>query len=468
MALKRKFSLFRFPSARCCDMGIKNMPKKSISLILVISLLLASAYPLTVRPVLAVAADLADTNLPPRSGPAPLYFIHTDHLGSTTLITDSQGNEVSRYAYYPYGSFRSPSVNRISGTTDYLFTGQKRDTETGLDYFNARYYSPELGMFISADKAQGPNRYLYVGGNPIMRTDPSGNMMVEDGGGGGGGGGIGLGISGSDTSTPIQATSPFNSTLQGGMDNSPAGWAGMQQQAQNIQNMALMMTLAGGGGLAAPPVMAFLAPYYIYTSFAWSNFAAAHPKIAMASEVGSAVMIGASPSNVLTGVPAATTRRAGLKIFTLSPSKVDTYYRKLLRLDSDIPSTAKTFEGMVDGTYEFTVATVKGELAGYASVYYSENMTKFLTGESGLPYLNKVFVSPEFRRQGIATALVQFAIEGKEKIWLLNAPGKELWATMANVYTRLGFVSASPGGSIMVRGIPLNGLFPGGLHPRSQ
>ncbi|MBM3282722.1 RHS repeat-associated core domain-containing protein, partial [Candidatus Gottesmanbacteria bacterium] len=108
------------------------------------------------------------------SSPASLYFIHTDHLSSTTLITDKLGNQISRYDYYPYGSFRTTS-QPTKQLTSYLFTGQARDQEIGLDYFKARYYSPRLGRFISADTVQGANRYAYANNNPTMFNDPTGN-----------------------------------------------------------------------------------------------------------------------------------------------------------------------------------------------------------------------------------------------------------------------------------------------------
>jgi RHS repeat-associated protein len=71
-----------------------------------------------------------------------------------------------------------------------------RDTESGLDYFNARYYSPEQGRFVSVDPAnagsdpsdpQTWNGYAYVGGNPMTYTDPSGRFLSVVGIGGGAG-----------------------------------------------------------------------------------------------------------------------------------------------------------------------------------------------------------------------------------------------------------------------------------------
>ena len=69
------------------------------------------------------------------------------------------------------------------------FTGQYADSVTGLDYYNARYYDPVAGVFLSADmvqgKMQGMNPYGYVGGNPETNTDPTGKYYAPPGGPGG-------------------------------------------------------------------------------------------------------------------------------------------------------------------------------------------------------------------------------------------------------------------------------------------
>jgi RHS repeat-associated protein len=71
-----------------------------------------------------------------------------------------------------------------SGTipTDKKFTGQRLDSATGLYYYGARYYAPDIGRFISADtivpapaNPQAFNRYSYAVNNPLRYTDPTGN-----------------------------------------------------------------------------------------------------------------------------------------------------------------------------------------------------------------------------------------------------------------------------------------------------
>lgn len=71
----------------------------------------------------------------------------------------------------------------------YKFTGKERDTESGLDYFGARYYASSMGRFMSPDWSEDPdtipygdlsdpqtfNLYGYVTNNPLRRVDPTGH-----------------------------------------------------------------------------------------------------------------------------------------------------------------------------------------------------------------------------------------------------------------------------------------------------
>ncbi|MCO5182295.1 MAG: RHS repeat-associated core domain-containing protein [Candidatus Promineofilum sp.] len=112
-----------------------------------------------------------------------LHYLHWDHLGSTVLTTwNSSGTRQSERAYYAFGDDRR-TVN--TPLTDNLFTGQKQD-ESGLYYYNARYYDPEIGHFISPDtivpdpgSVFGYNRYMYALGNPLKYNDPTGYYSDE-------------------------------------------------------------------------------------------------------------------------------------------------------------------------------------------------------------------------------------------------------------------------------------------------
>ena len=78
----------------------------------------------------------------------------------------------------------------MSSQADSLFTGKERDSETGLDYFGARYYGSNMGRFMSPDWSAVPealpysnvanpqslNQYSYVENNPIRNIDPDGHM----------------------------------------------------------------------------------------------------------------------------------------------------------------------------------------------------------------------------------------------------------------------------------------------------
>ncbi|AKG53328.1 hypothetical protein DGWBC_0652 [Dehalogenimonas sp. WBC-2] len=115
-----------------------------------------------------------------------MQYIHQDSLNSTALVTAGNGTSLGTTAYYPYGATRSGSV-----PTDEKFTGQKLDS-TGLYYYNARYYDPIIGRFISADtlvqnftNPQTLNRYSYTSNNPLKYVDPTGRYWISDDGGGG-------------------------------------------------------------------------------------------------------------------------------------------------------------------------------------------------------------------------------------------------------------------------------------------
>jgi RHS repeat-associated protein len=113
-----------------------------------------------------------------------VYFLHSDHLGSTSLTTDQSGAPVAETRYLPYGEERWTSGGAVS---DYTFTGQRVERGFGLMDYNARYYDPGLGRFVSADMVvpqagnpQALNRYAYVLNNPIVYIDPSGHCLPEE------------------------------------------------------------------------------------------------------------------------------------------------------------------------------------------------------------------------------------------------------------------------------------------------
>ncbi len=106
------------------------------------------------------------------------FFYHSDHLGSTSYITDDKANITQYDAYLPYGELL---VDEHSSSEDlpYKFNGKQFDEETGLCYYGARYMNPMASIWYGVDVFQENKAdvasYLYCFGNPINLTDPDGN-----------------------------------------------------------------------------------------------------------------------------------------------------------------------------------------------------------------------------------------------------------------------------------------------------
>jgi len=109
-----------------------------------------------------------------------VFYYFADHLRSTAVITDSAGIIKSDSDYYPWGG-ELQIVN--TDTNHYKFTGKERDTESGLDYFGARFYGNFYSRFISADRPfadqhledpQSWNLYIYATNNPLTYVDQGG------------------------------------------------------------------------------------------------------------------------------------------------------------------------------------------------------------------------------------------------------------------------------------------------------
>ncbi|MDD4910169.1 MAG: toxin TcdB middle/N-terminal domain-containing protein [Candidatus Omnitrophica bacterium] len=105
-------------------------------------------------------------------------YYHSDHLGSSNVITNQSGETIERNEYTPYGSFAKQTS--VESATNYHFTGKELDS-FGLYYYGARYYDPYIGRFITPDPTiqhpydpQDLNRYAYCRNNPINYVDPSG------------------------------------------------------------------------------------------------------------------------------------------------------------------------------------------------------------------------------------------------------------------------------------------------------
>jgi len=122
-------------------------------------------------------------------------YLSYDHLGSTRMVTNEMAQVIERHDYMPFGeeittgsSGRQSPWGTATGIVNQKFTGKERDSESGLDYFGARYYGSALGRFSSADEVfadqhpadpQSWNMYGYVRNNPLRHIDPSGRGCLD-------------------------------------------------------------------------------------------------------------------------------------------------------------------------------------------------------------------------------------------------------------------------------------------------
>ena len=147
----------------------------------------------------------AEYSTQPAVSPCTTCYLTADHLGSTRMMTDGSGTVKSLLDYLPFGEEipagvggRSawpypPNPLAINDGTAQKFTGKERDTETGLDYFGARYLSSAQGRFTSPDWSEKPepvpyaelsdpqslNLYIYVSNRPLSRRDTDGHFWEE-------------------------------------------------------------------------------------------------------------------------------------------------------------------------------------------------------------------------------------------------------------------------------------------------
>ncbi|WP_407334176.1 SpvB/TcaC N-terminal domain-containing protein [Enterovibrio sp. 27052020O] len=130
---------------------------------------------------------------------AKQFYYHGDHLGSSSYITDIDGEVYEHLEYFPFGE---TWVHEKSNTqlTPYYFTGKELDEATGLYYFGARYYDPRtsvwqspdpiLGAYLGVDPEMLPGMggvytpqnlalYTYTHNRPTVFIDPNGEAVAE-------------------------------------------------------------------------------------------------------------------------------------------------------------------------------------------------------------------------------------------------------------------------------------------------
>jgi RHS repeat-associated protein len=112
-------------------------------------------------------------------------YVYTDPQGTPLAETDANGTITKTFDYTPYGTLAMGN-NPPNGPG---YTGHVNDPETNLVYMQHRYYDPTTGRFLSRDAVPPKpgdlnytNRYAYVGNNPILRTDPTGDYICNGSG----------------------------------------------------------------------------------------------------------------------------------------------------------------------------------------------------------------------------------------------------------------------------------------------
>lgn len=114
-----------------------------------------------------------------------------DNIGSVIAITNTNGAVIERYQYSLFGAIKAVTdsagqqISTAAVNTPFKFTGREWDNETGLYYFRARYYDPNIGRFLQEDSDPGQidkpttvtNRYAYAGNSPQIYKDPTGRWF---------------------------------------------------------------------------------------------------------------------------------------------------------------------------------------------------------------------------------------------------------------------------------------------------
>ena len=109
------------------------------------------------------------------------FYYHTDHLGSSSYISNLDGEVVQHIEYVPFGEVFIEERNNI-WNTPYLFNAKEFDEETGLYYYGARYYDPRVCNFISVDKFAEKypyfTPYCYTANSPQKFIDINGDSIA--------------------------------------------------------------------------------------------------------------------------------------------------------------------------------------------------------------------------------------------------------------------------------------------------
>ncbi|MDY3538318.1 hypothetical protein PG275_09925 [Riemerella anatipestifer] len=108
-----------------------------------------------------------------------LYYYHPDHLGSSSYITDKDGNISQHTEYIAFGEILFDE-HKVSRRMPYLFNGKELDSETGLYYYGARYYDPRVSLWLNVDPLVSEPNFLSVLGEEDIIEDNGGGIFNPD------------------------------------------------------------------------------------------------------------------------------------------------------------------------------------------------------------------------------------------------------------------------------------------------
>lgn len=112
-----------------------------------------------------------------------IFFYHKDQLGSSTQISDLSAAIIHHIEYMTFGE--NYFEMKSTWETPYKFNGKEKDEETGMYYYGARYYIPELSIWGSvdplSDKYPSMSAFMYCAGNPVVLVDPDGRDITDYG-----------------------------------------------------------------------------------------------------------------------------------------------------------------------------------------------------------------------------------------------------------------------------------------------
>ena len=131
-------------------------------------------------PNLSLAGQQSTTYFP-HEGDLEVFYFHPDHLGSSSYITNLDGNVTQHMEYLPFGEILVDEHTN-SNNSPFKFNGKELDEETGNYYYGARYYNPKWSIWLSVDplaeKYPALSPYAYVANNPINAIDPDGRLII--------------------------------------------------------------------------------------------------------------------------------------------------------------------------------------------------------------------------------------------------------------------------------------------------